>query len=300
MTIRTKGFLLGAISAAAYGVNPLALFMYEDGMTTDSVLACRYILAAVLMAGLMVFRRESFSLTFKECVQLMILGMLFSLSSIFLFMSYRYIDVSIASTLLFCYPAMVAVIMILLFKERPSLLTIVSLVLVGIGVVMLNSDGGSSVDSLMGVMFVIISSLQYAVYIVCVQKTSLAKMSSLKVGFYSIAFGSLLYVVRLNMLCDLQLPSTMRSVVCAAILAVFPTLISLVALAAAIRHIGSTSTAILGALEPVTAVLIGVIVFSERPSIIAIMGMLVIFGAVTLLLAAPKLEARRRAATNNM
>lgn len=291
MTERTKGFALGALSAASYGVNPFAVMMYEDGMTVDEVLFYRYVLAAFLLGGLMLAKRESMALTMKEFWLLLGEGLLFSLSSIMLFVSYQYIDVSIASTLLFCYPALVAIIMMICFGERPSAITVTAIIAVGVGIALLNSGGDGSVDNIVGVVVVIVSSLSYAIYIVSVQKTDLRRMSSLKVSFYSILFGSLIYIVRLRGCADLEMVPTVRSGICVLVLAVFPTLISLTALAKSIKYVGSTAAAIMGAIEPVTAVLIGVVAFGERPTPLAILGMVIVFVAVTLLVAAPKLKS---------
>ena len=117
----TKGYLLGALSAASYGINPLAVNLYNDGFNTDSVLFYRYALAIVFIGILMLLQGESFKINRKETLQLLFMGILMSISSISLFESYNYIDVSIASTLLFVYPALVTIIMMLFYKERPSI-----------------------------------------------------------------------------------------------------------------------------------------------------------------------------------
>lgn len=284
MTTNTKGYLLAAASAAAYGINPIARIMYNEGMTVDSVLCYRYLLAAFLLGLMMIWRHESFRISIRETFLLIALGMLFSLSSLCLFMSYQYIDVSIASTLLFCYPAMVALILWIFYHERPTMITALAIFLVAIGVVLLNSGTDGGTGSLFGVLVVILSSLEYAVYIVAIQKSSVCSMSSLKIAFYSIFFGSFIYIVRLNCFSDLQLPSSATTVSCALALAVFPTIVSITAMAKAIRFIGSTPTAIMGALEPVTAVLLGIIVFAERPTAVVVLGMIIVLVAVTLII----------------
>lgn len=264
--------------------------MYDDGMNVDSVLCYRYILATFFLAALMIARHESFRITLKETMLLFSMGLMFSVSSITLFISYQYIDVSIASTLLFCYPAFVAIIMMTMFKEKPDMTSICSIVLVGIGIVVLNADSYGTLENMVGIAIVILSSLVYAVYMVFVQKTCISKLSSLKVAFYSILFGSTIYIIRLKGMTELQTPPTYQSGICALALAIFPTLVSITTLALAIRYIGSTATAILGSLEPVTAVLIGIIILGERPSILAYLGMIIILAAVTVLVAAPKLK----------
>lgn len=286
---KAKGYLIGALSAASYGINPIAIVMYNDGMNADSVLFYRYLLSAALVALLMLARKESFRLSLADLPLMFIMSMLFSFSSLGLFESYNYIDVSIASTLLFSYPAFVAIIMTVVYRESLGWIKGISIVLVGIGVVLLNQGNDGSADSLFGVALVLVSSLAYAIYIVSMQKSRLSRISSLKVCFYSTLFGNLLYVIRLHGCTELQAIPTVESGICAVALALFPTVISISALAKAVKYIGSTATAILGALEPVTAVFLGVIAFHERPDAWAITGMLIIMVAVTILVSGNKI-----------
>lgn len=281
----TKGYLLGALSAASYGINPLAVNLYNDGFNTDSVLFYRYALAIVFIGILMLLQGESFKINRKETLQLLFMGILMSVSSISLFESYNYIDVSIASTLLFVYPALVTIIMMLFYKERPSISIILALLGVGLGITLLNKGEVSSSQNIFGVSIVILSSLTYAIYIVMTQKSStLRNLSSLKLSFYALTFGILLFVAR--MICGNELyPLTNMSHYGYVItLALFPTLISLTAMAKAIKYVGPTPTAIMGALEPVTAVILGIIILGERPSIWAYIGMIIIVASITLII----------------
>lgn len=281
----TKGYLLGALSAASYGINPLAVNLYNDGFNTDSVLFYRYALAIVFIGILMLLQGESFKINRKETLQLLFMGILMSVSSISLFESYNYIDVSIASTLLFVYPALVTIIMMLFYKERPSISIVLALLGVGLGITLLNKGEVSSSQNIFGVSIVILSSLTYAIYIVMTQKSStLRNLSSLKLSFYALTFGILLFVAR--MICGNELhPLTNMSHYGYVItLALFPTLISLTAMAKAIKYVGPTPTAIMGALEPVTAVILGIIILGERPSICTYIGMIIIVASITLII----------------
>ena len=119
MTNKTKGFIYGAIAAASYGMNPLfALPLYAAGMSVDTVLFYRYFFATIVLGILMKMQHQSFALHKADVLPLVIMGLLFSFSSLLLFMSYNYMDAGIASTILFVYPVMVAVIMGIFFKER--------------------------------------------------------------------------------------------------------------------------------------------------------------------------------------
>ena len=119
MTNKTKGFIYGAIAAASYGMNPLfALPLYAAGMNVDTVLFYRYFFATIVLGILMKMQHQSFALHKADVLPLVIMGLLFSFSSLLLFMSYNYMDAGIASTILFVYPVMVAVIMGIFFKEK--------------------------------------------------------------------------------------------------------------------------------------------------------------------------------------
>ena len=283
---RSRGYVLGAIAAASYGLNPLfALPLYGAGLGVDSVLFYRYVLAVVMLGALMLFRRQSFALRRRDVLPLAAMGVLFSVSSLLLFESYNLMDAGIASTILFVYPVMVAVIMAVGFRERVTAATVVSIALACGGISLLYKGGDGATLNLAGVVLVFLSALSYAVWIVAVNRSSLKDLPTEKLTFYCLVFGSLVYVVRLRGCADLQpVPSPLMWVNAVA-LALFPTIVSLVAMAGAIRRIGSTPTAILGALEPVTALFFGVAVFGERFTLRIGTGVLLILVAVTLIIA---------------
>ncbi|WP_418992188.1 DMT family transporter [Alistipes sp.] len=288
---KTRGYVLGAAAAACYGLNPLfTLPLYRAGMTTDSVLFYRYVLAVAMLGALMLFRRESFALRRGDLLPLAAMGLLFSTSSLLLFESYRHMDAGVASTILFLYPVLVAVIMAVGFHERTSRTTVLSILVAFTGVALLCQSGDGQSLSLWGVVLVFFSSLCYAIYIVGVNRSSLRDLSTAKLTFYALLFGLVLYVVRLRFCTDLQVVPAPGLWIDALSLALFPTIVSLVAMAAAIRLIGSTPTAILGALEPVTALFFGVAVFGERLTPRIVLGVMLILTAVTLIIAGKSLH----------
>ena len=281
-----RGFAYGALAAASYGLNPLfTLPLYKEGISPDSVLFYRYALAVVLIGGLMLIRKQSFALHPKEIFPLAVLGVLFSVSSLTLFLSYHYMDAGIASTILFIYPVLVAVIMALFFKEKVSLVTICSILLATSGIALLYKGEGNATLSLFGVLLVFVSSLTYAIYIVGVNHSILRDMDSLKLTFYSILFGSVVYVIRTDFCLELDVIHDPVHWLNPIGLALFPTFISLVAMTKSIHYIGSTPAAILGALEPITALIIGVCVFGEAFTPRIMLGILLILAGVTLIIA---------------
>lgn len=292
---KTKGFILGAIAAASYGMNPLfTLPLYSAGMSVDTVLFYRYSLAVIVLGIMMKFQKQSFAIKRVDVLPLCIMGLLFAFSSLFLFMSYNYMDAGIASTILFVYPVLVAIIMAVVFKEKVSPITMFSIALAFVGISMLCKSPGGQTLSLVGITFVFLSSLSYAIYIVGVNRSSLKDMPIAKLTFYVLLFGLSVYVVRLQFCTELQVIPTPMLWINAVSLAVFPTVISLVTMTKAIHYIGSTPTAILGALEPVTALFFGVLVFGEQLTPRIILGILMVITAVTLIIGGKSLLKKRK------
>ncbi len=288
---KSQGYLLGAIAAMSYGLNPLfTLPLYKMGVGTDAVLLFRYLSGLVLLGGYALLRKRSLRISLKNAKLVSTLGLLMALSSLFLFESYRYMDAGVASTILFVYPVLVALIMGVIFHERISWITIFSIVTAFSGVALLcKGENGVPLDW-WGVTLVFLSSASYAVYIVGVNRSSLGRMDTETLTFYVLCMGLLLFVVRLAVNGTWQMvPSNLLAWACALALGLFPTVISLIAMAGAIRRIGSTQTAILGALEPVTALFFGVMVFGEEFTMRIFIGVVMILVAVTCIISGDSL-----------
>mgnify|MGYP003044971663 FL=1 len=286
MNVKAKGYILGAVAAATYGMNPLfALPLYKAGMNPDSVLFFRYLFAIPVLGMMIVARGRNFKLKRKEVLPLIIMGLLVALSSLALFQSYNYMDVGIASTLLFVYPILVALIMWIAFKEKLTLPTVLCILLALGGIGLLYKSGDGSTLNLTGIILVMISTLSYAIYIVGVNQSTLKNLATLSLTFYVLLFGLVLFLVRVDFGQSLRVAETWYLWGNLIALAIFPTAISFLCTTQAIQYIGSTPTAILGALEPLTAVFFGVVVFGESLTLRLSCGMLMIILAVTLIIA---------------
>ena len=291
---KTIGILCAILSAVCYGTNPFgALPLYEEGVNTATVLAHRFGLAVIMLAVVMLAKRENFKVNRQEFKVLFSLGILFAAASITYYQSFHFMDAGIASTILFVYPVMVAVIMALFFKERVTAMTVVAIVmsLVGIGLLYKGETGASL--SAMGIVLCVLSSLAYAVYIIVVNQSSI-KMSSFKVTFYAMMVCEITLILYSFTSPELYLhvlPSA-RAWSFAVWLSIVPTILSLVFMTVAVHHVGATPTAILGALEPLTAVAIGVVVFGELLTPRLIVGILFILFAVMLVVLGKDLHLR--------
>lgn len=294
MDAKLRGTVCGIAAAVFYGTNPLgAMNLYADGISTNSTLFYRFGIAVIILGVMMAVQRKSFALTRRELATLAILGVFMSTSSTTLYFSFNFMDVGIASTLLFVYPVMVAVIMATFFHEKVTAATVIAILLSLAGIALLNQMGDGTSLSLWGVMLVMLSSLTYAIYIVVVNKSSL-RMSSVKLTFYVLLFGLFtIYGYTLAMGETVQLLVTPKQWLYATQLALMPTVLSLVLMVIAVHDIGSTPTAIMGAIEPITAVAIGVLVFGENFTPRLAIGIVLILTAVLLIIGGKEMSPHK-------
>ena len=290
----TIGILCAILSAVCYGTNPFgALPLYEEGVNTATVLSHRFGLAVILLAVIMLIKRIDFKVTRREFKVLFSLGVLFAASSITYYQSFHFMDAGIASTILFVYPVMVAVIMALFFKEKVTSMTVMAIVLSLVGIGLLYKGGAGVSLSVIGIVLCILSSLAYAIYIIVVNQSSI-QMSSFKVTFYAMLVCEITLILYSFTSPELYLhvlPSP-RAWSFAVWLSVVPTILSLVFMTVAVHHVGATPTAILGALEPLTAVTIGVIIFGETLTPRLVVGIIFILFAVMLVVLGKDLHLR--------
>lgn len=284
------GIVAGIVAAICYGTNPLgALFLYQENVNTPTVLVHRFSIAAVMLAIIMLIKKISFRISRREFFILVSLGLLFAASSMTLYNSFHFMDAGIASTILFVYPLMVALIMAICFREKLTLRTFLSIATAFAGIALLNRAGNDATLNAAGVILVLTSSLTYAVYIVVVNQTKI-QMSPFKLTFYVLLFctSAIVLFTLMQSGTPLQTLPSVRAWGFASMLAIVPTLMSLVLMTVSIRNVGSTPAAIMGALEPLTAVMIGVFVFHEQFSLRLAAGIVLILGGVMIIVAKRK------------
>ena len=133
-------------------------------------------------------------------------------------------------------------------------------------------------------VIVLLSAVAYASYITAVNRSRVRDMNGRKLEFYVFIVSTVLFAIKAGTNQGIQALPDAWSIVNLFLLAGVPTVISNITLVLAVHHIGGTLTSILGAMEPVTAVCIGVLVFSEPFTAQEGTGILCIIAAVTLII----------------
>lgn len=289
--LKMKGFVCGVLTSATFGMIPLfTLPLMAKGMTFSSILCYRFLFSALLLGLILAMSRESLRVTRKQLFTLGWLSLLYTGSALCLFWGYNYLPSGVATTIIFLYPVFVALLMAAFFGEKPSAFTFAAVLLALAGVALLSGVGSARGIQVKGVLIETGSALSYALYMVGVNQSCVKNMGAWKLTFYVFLFDALTFFFVALFGGGLQPVPGWTAGVNLVLLALIPTVVSNWSLVYAIKSIGSTFSAVLGAFEPVTAMLIGVWVFGEPFTRALLWGLVLIVCAVSLIILAPVIK----------
>ena len=281
------GYPAGIVTGITYGLNPLfAKPLMNNGASTEAILFFRYGIAVVLLGAFLLLKKESFRINLRQAGVLLGLGLLYTASSAFLFEAYKYIASGLATTLVFLFPVMVAIIMVFL-KVVPSWPVWLSIAATFAGVMIMTGGTGTEAIDPTGIWFSIASAFVYALFIVIINRSkAISSIPNSLLTFYALSVGTVFFLTRCGLSGAELLTGLNGGMAWANLLglAILPTIVSTASLAIATRNIGATKASVLGVFEPITAILVGTLVFGEEltPNIIA--GILISIVAVSFMI----------------
>jgi len=284
---QVKGSTEAILSAALFGLIPLfSMPVLTSGMQLPSMLAYRFGIGSIVMMLVLLWRHEHLHITWTEHLQITFLALLYAVSAICLISGYRYMPSGIATTLLFSYPVWTAILMLLLFHQKPTWRMTLAVILAFTGVYMLSGvHAGGGIKSVVGLVMELLAGLFYAIYMVTFPHMRIRRMSSLKVNFYlffiTTVFMMLYALFTTGSIQPIHSTSNLINLI---LLGILPTAFSNIFLVLSLKLIDSTRVAILGAFEPLTAMTVGIVVFGEPLTVSVIGGFALIIGAVMLLI----------------
>lgn len=282
----TTGVLYAIASSATFGLIPLfSIPLLSSGIGSPTILCYRFIVAAIIMAVVLLFTKRNLRLHAKQLGVTMLLSVLYSLTAILLIESYKYIPSGVATTIHFLYPLAVTLSMSWLFGERTTTTTYIAVVVSLVGVALLAWGDHTQGDFQRGVTLALLTVVTYAAYIVGVMRSSASSIDSLVLTFYVLVIGAglfFIYAVATTGIEYVHRWSDWRDLI---MLALVCTVLSDYTLILAIKRIGSTLTSILGSMEPLTAVVVGVLYFGEQFDSSSVAGLILIITAVVLVIA---------------
>lgn len=284
------GVIAGLAAAIGYGLVPLFTLpvnsqapVLADRMTDSSILFYRFLFATILIGGLMIVTRRDFRVSFKEFSTLTYLAFLSDGSALLLLAGYATLSSGVATTLHFLYPVFTTLIMILFYREARRWSTLLAMAMAVGGVVVLSLNENASA-ALSGIVFEVLSALCMALYLVYVGRSRVKDMDGVKLTFYVMAIGAFIFGLDALRSGELQPIATQTQWMYLIGVAIVCTVMTNLALVLSVKRIGSTATSVLGALEPLTAVIVGAIVFSEAVTLSTLLGVALVIPAVIIII----------------
>lgn len=290
-----KGLIYAVVSSSTFGLVPLfAIPALKAGVSVNSVVFYRFAISALLVGVVLLAKRESLRIEKRQLPVIAGFAFLYAATSFLLTQSYLYIPSGLATTLHFLYPVLVTILMVVFFKERLSVPVAVATLLALGGIYLLSGSEGGEINPT-GMALALTTVLTYASYIVGLNRSSIGRIDSLKLTFYILATGSLFFLANLLVRGEGLAPvPSWTTGIDLFLLALVPTLISNLTLILAVKHIGSTTTAVLGCMEPLTAVVMGILFLGESCSQIQAWGIGIILVAVTTVIVARNPEELKK------
>ena len=281
-----KGFLYAALSSSTFGLAPFfSISLLIAGFSSFEVLTYRWGIASLILAIAGIILGEQFRISRKDWQTVFILSLFRATTSFSLVIAYQNIASGVASTIHFMYPLAVAVTMMLFFKEKKSfsILFAVFISLIGAGLLSsgdIDFKGGDTATGLIAA----VSIFSYGGYIIGVRKSRAVNIPSTALTCYVMGFGTLFYIIGGCLTDGIRLATDSHTWLNILGLAIPATAVSNISLVKAIKHVGPTLTSIFGALEPLTAIVIGCCVFKESFTWSSTIGIALIVTAVIIVI----------------
>lgn len=282
---RIKGILYAAVSSSTFGLAPFfSITLLLAGFSAFEVLSYRWGVASVVLTAFGLFSGCSFRLSKKDFGVVFLLSLLRAVTSFSLIIAYQNIASGVASTIHFMYPLAVALAMMFFFQEKKSLWVMfaVFMSLLGAALLSLGELDAKNGNTMIGLVAACVSVFSYAGYIIGVRTTRAVQINSTVLTCYVMGLGTLFYLLGAFSTSGLQWVTDGYTWLIILGLALPATAISNITLIQAIKYAGPTLTSILGAMEPLTAVVIGVLVFKELFTVNSAIGILLILMAVSI------------------
>lgn len=282
MNTRTKGLLATMISAVFFGFIPLFVkTICAGGGNSVSAAFYRFFLSVPVIYIYLKAQGISMRVTRTEFAKIALITIFgYGGTAVLLFSSYNFIPSGMSTTIHFMYPVFTILGCMIFFKEKVSPLKLLCVALCFGGILLFyNGESGGSV---LGMALSFLSGVTYAFYTIYLEKSGLQKMENLKLIFYMNTVAAAMILVMALLTAQFTLRLTPLAWGTAVFFATATSLIGVLGYQIGVKCIGPQNAAILSTFEPITSVIVGVLVYREAFSARTLLGCLCVLSAVVI------------------
>lgn len=281
--------LLVIIGSIAYGFLPIFVKnIIAYNYSSLSIVFYRYFLTAIFLFIIIIVSKKNFKITKRQFIELLIFSIIgLGLTFFFLSQSLLYISAGLSNMIHFGYPVIVLLVMIFMFKEKANILKVLSIISAVVGIVMLTQV--VEIESFLGVVYALITTITYGSYIIANKKCSFAEVDTMVSLFYMSLFVSIAFFIAGIFTDSLQLLNNLYVFGNFAAISLVCTIFSLGLLLYGVKRLGSSLASILNMFEPATTVVASIFIYKEELTINIIIGsILIILSTISMVIGSKK------------
>lgn len=285
MNNNVRGLFYTVMSAVIFGGTPiLARLAYDGGANGITISFLRAVISLPVLAALML--RDGASPIFPRgrVKNVLLIGIGASLTTILLYASYSYITVGTATSLHFIYPVLVCAVNSLFFKERLNGMTTAAMLIGTLGIFFFLDFRSSA--GVAGIILALLSGLTYAGYIVALDKSGGEYPSHFQLPFFNCVIMAVISGGYGLFTGTLSLNMTAQAWVFAVLISLLTSVGALPLFQLGVKLTGGATAAILSTIEPITSVVLGIVILNETLGFSKALGCAGIFISVILVMRA--------------
>lgn len=291
MNSQLRGVVNGIISGVSFGMIPLfSIPVIAAGMDNVSILVYRFLFGSAAMLAILLLRKTNMRVSLSELLRIVLLAIFYITTALATLECYKYLSSGIATALVYTDPIWCALIGLAFLGDKFSIKLTSSILLASLGVMMMTGVfSGDGTFSMIGLLLGLASGLAYGIYLILVPRLKVKHIASLKLTFY-VFFTGMWLLIAYSLMTNGGVEEVPDSScwLDLALLGLIPTAISNICVTVSLKLINSTIVAILGAFEPLTAMVVGVVILGEPLGFIGVVGGMLILVAVAILTINPQ------------
>lgn len=291
MNSQLRGVVNGIISGVSFGMIPLfSIPVIAAGMDNVSILVYRFLFGSAAMLAILLLRKTNMRVSLSELLRIVLIAIFYITTALATLECYKYLSSGIATALVYTDPIWCALIGLAFLGDKFSIKLTSSILLASLGVMMMTGVfSGDGTFSMIGLLLGLASGLAYGIYLILVPRLKVKHIASLKLTFY-VFFTGMWLLIAYSLMTNGGVEEVPDSScwLDLALLGLIPTAISNICVTVSLKLIDSTIVAILGAFEPLTAMVVGVVILGEPLGFIGVVGGMLILVAVAILTINPQ------------
>ncbi len=272
---------MAIIAAVAYGLIPvLSKLILQTGLNSITILCYRHFICVVFLLIICTIRKQKTAVSPTVCLKWIGLGALvYAVQAVFYMFSLERIDASITTMLISTYPIFVPILMVILGHERvdPLIFICSTAAITGLWL-LLGNINGIRLNS--GILLGLGTGFIYAFYIFLGSQIDSNGIDSLSKTL-CVLFGALIgFTIYGSITQTIDLNLSSYTIVVLTIMALICNVLSMVCFWKAVSIIGAARSSLIGILEPVTSIILTVLVLRESLTLRQCFGIVVILISV--------------------